>query len=262
MIKSLEEKMRGLIDAYLRAKQIDEMEEEIDFCNRMKNNRAWLKENILNLEKLKSYDNAEFAKKFGEMFDRTNGSASANARARGMHFSTNENRLAVRNQFENMIGYIISHASNRFDILAEVTDKSGAYKVHGIGPHMASALINAEYPDVPIDNNDTKDFFRNIGEPLPKDTSIRQREVGKFFADMLALNNELTLDDIDHICWYSKTIPSGCEYMMSNFPSTFVNENNSRRSATGRRRAKKLTKEEQLAARIAELQAIQDSSNY
>lgn len=260
MIQALEDKMKGLIDAYLKAKQTDELGEEIAFNDRMKNNRAWLKDNILNLEKLKNYSDAEFAEKFGEMFDHTNGSASANARARGMYFNTNEKRLAVRNQFENMVGYIVNHDGDHFDIVAEVTAENSAYGVHGIGPHMASALVNAEYPDVPAVNTDTKDFFRNIGEPLPKEMAKQQHEVGKFFADMLALNSELTLDDVDHICWYSKTIPSGCEYMMSNFPTTFVSENNTRRNTT-RRRAKKMTPEEQLAARIAELQAIQARSN-
>lgn len=256
MLKILETKMKGLVDAYLKAKQTGELDEEIDFNTRMENNRAWLKENILNLEKLKSYDDTEFAKKFGEMFDHTNGSANANSRAR-MRFNTTEKRLAVRDQLENMVGYIIDHSDDCFDILAEVTDKNSTHKTYGIGKHMASALVNAEYPDVPAVNTDTEDFFKNIGEPLPKDISRKQYEVERFSKDMQSLNNELSLDDIDHIFWYSKNIDSGRNFMQSNFPTTFNDEDNTRKSAARRHRAKKLTPEEQLAARIAELQAIQ-----
>ena len=258
MNKLLTEKMHGLIVTYLKAKQSGELDEEIDFCARMENNRTWLRDNILNLEKLKNYADDEYAKKFGEMFDYTDGSASANGLARGMHFSTNEKRLAVRTQFENLIGYITNQDNDRFAMLEEALNPNSPYKVPGLGRHMVSALINAAYPEVPSINNTTEDFFRNIGEPLPTGLSNQQRTVGNFFAEMKDLDNELTLDDVDHICWYSKTIPSGREYMQSNFPGTF-NSEDAPRHRTGRR-AKKLTPEEQLAARIAELQAIQNQA--
>jgi hypothetical protein len=257
MLQSLETKMKGLIDAYLKSKQTGELGEELDFNIRMKNNRTWLKENVLNLEKLKSYDDVEFATTFGEMFDHTDGDPRSNGFVRGMHFSTNEKRLAVRNQFENLIGYITNHSNDYLEMLEETLNPTSPYKVLGLGKHMISALINAEYPDIPSINNVTEDFFKNIGEPLPVELPAKHREVREFFKEMQTLNSELTLDDIDHIFWYSKNIDSGRNFMMSNFPSTFNDKDNARKSTMHRRRAKKMTPEEQLAARIAELQAIQ-----
>lgn len=257
MNTTLKTKMKGLIDAYLKAKQTDELGEEIDFNIRMENNRAWLKENILNLEKLKNYSDTEFAEIFGEMFDHTDGDPRSNSFYRGMHFSTNEKRLAVRDKFESMIGYIANHNNDSFDMLKETIESTGSYKVPELGEHMVSALINAEYPDVPSANMVTKDFFNNIGEPLPTELLAKHREVREFFKDMQALNNDLTLDDIDHIFWYSKNVDSGRNFMLSNFPTTFNDEDNTRKRAARHRRAKKMTPEEQLAARIAELQAIQ-----
>lgn len=258
MIQSLKTKMQGLIEAYQKAKASGELGNETNYDAKMENYRKWQRENILDLEKLHNYSDAEFAEKFGEMYDYTDGTNSAHARAR-MHFSTTEKRLAVRNSFENLVGYINDHENDRFMLLEEVLNPESPYKVLGIGPHIATALINAKYPDVPPINEVTKDFFRNIGEALPTEISNQQRMVNEFFADMKALSNdELTLDDINHICWYSKTIPSGRAFMKSNFPSTFNDEGEPRR--TTNRRKKHLTREEQIAERIAELEAIRNGA--
>ena len=256
MIQSLKDKMQGLIDAYLRAKQSGELEEETSYGDKIEAIRKWQRENILDLNKLKNYSDEEFAEKFGEMFDHTDGSVSMHNLAK-MRFSKIEKRLAVRNQFENLVGYITSHENDRFELLEEILNPTSPYKVSGLGSHIATTLINSEYPDVPPINETTKEFFRNIDEPLPLNITEQQREVNRFFAEMNDLNNELTLDDINHICWYSKTIPSGREFMKANFPATFKSEEHPRRTT----RRKRMTREEQMAARLAELQAINRSAN-
>lgn len=257
----MQEKMRGLIQAYIKAKQARALEDENDYDLKIDRYRKWQCENILDLEKLKNYSDAEFAQKFGEMFDFSDGSESAHGLARGMHFKTDEKRLAIRTAFENLIGYINDHEDNRFELLEEVLSPTSPYKVPGLGIHMVTTLINAKYPDVPPINETTKDFFKNIGEPLPTKISAAQLVVRDFFENMLSLaNDELNLDDVNHICWFSKTIDSGREYMAQNFPGTFDNTNRPRRiSRVARKRI--LTPEERHAEILARLESIHKQAN-
>lgn len=257
MIQSLKTKLKSLIDAYQTSKASGELEEETEYGARMESYRKWLRENILDLEKLHNYSDADFSEKFGELFDYVDGNPGL---TRGMHFKSNEKRLEVRTQFENMVGFINGHENDRYSLLDEILNPNSAYKVPGLGKHVVTALINAKYPDVPPINATTRDFFKNIGETLPTETSEQQREVNQFFTDMKALSNdELTLDDINHICWYTKNIPSGISFMESNFPSTYEREDRPRRASVSRKK-KHMTREEQLAARIAELEAIRNRS--
>lgn len=259
MDKIMQEKLRGLIDEYIKARDARQLEDENDYCEKIAGYRKWLNENILDINKLKNYSDEEFARKFGEMFDYMDGGNSVRGLTRGMHFNSDDRRLAVRSSFENMISYICNESNDHFVMLDEVLNPNSPYKVPGLGSHVATALINAKYPDVPPINATTKEFFKNIGDPLPNERERQQQVVRDFFADMKNLSDsKLTNDDINHIFWYSKTIDSGRDYMMRNFPETFDNTVRVRRSRGPRKRI--MTREERIAERIAELQAIQNQA--
>lgn len=254
------EKLVSLIQSFIRAKDSGEFDDEKDYNDLMESYREWQRDNILDYKKLKGYSDAEFVEKFGEMFDYSDGDASSHALNRGMHFKTDESRLAVRSIFENTVGYIINEENDRFELLEEVLDPNSPYKVPGIGTHMATTLINAKYPDVPPINSVTKDFFNNIGEPLPTKLSEAQREVNRFFNEVIELSQgKLNFDDANHILWYTSKVDSGREFMRQNYAVTFENKSLARRRATTKR-VKPLTHDERVAEYFKHLQAIQDQA--
>lgn len=249
--------LEKLIQNFIQAKNSGELGDEQDYNDRMEGYRKWLLENILDYDKLTHYSDAEFAQKFGEMFDHTDGSASSHGLTRGMHFNTTESRLAVRNNFENLIAYITNPDNDRFELLETALDPKSPYKVPGIGAHVLTSLINAKYPDVPPVNGTTKEFFNNIGDPLPTKLSDAQRTVAEFFNEVVELSHgELNYDDANHILWYTKTVASGREFMMENYSVTFENKVPRRRASS----KKPLTHEERVAEAFAHLKAIQEQA--
>ncbi|MBR3256327.1 hypothetical protein IKG10_01515 [Candidatus Saccharibacteria bacterium] len=254
------DKLNSLIQSYIRAKESGEFGEETNYNDLMESYREWQRENILDYKKLKGYSDSEFAEKFGEMFDYSDGDASSHALNRGMHFKTDESRLAVRSAFENTVGYIVNPENDRFELLEEVLDTNSPYKVPGIGTHMATTLINAKYPDVPPINSVTKEFFSNIGEPLPAKLSDAQHEVNHLFSEILELSHgKLDFDDANHILWYTSKIESGRAFMRQNYAVTFENKTATRKkSATARK--KPLTHEERVADYLAHFQALQNQA--
>lgn len=235
---NIESKMQGLISAYLEAKKSGKLGEETYYGERMERYREWQRTNILDYDKLTGYSDEDFVQIFGEMFDNSDGSVSSHNLARGMHFKTAEKRLTVRQQFEGLIRYIIDPNNDRFKLLEEVLDTSSPYKVPGLGSHSLTTLINSQYPDVPPVNGTTKAFFRNIGLSFPSKLPEQQRAACQFFAEMVALSGgTLTLDDVNLICWFSKEIESGANYMRQAFPDTF--EKRLRKKSTNKKPADK-----------------------
>lgn len=254
------ENLNSLIESYIRAKAAGEFGEVTDYHELMEKNREWQLSNILDVDKLKAYSDSEFAEKFGEMFDYSDGDASSHALNRGMHFKTDESRIEVRPAFERAVEFIVNSDNDRFELLAELLDSNSPYKVFGIGSHMATTLINAKYPDVPPINGTTREFFNNIGEPLPTNISDAQHVVSDFFNEVIELSNgRLNYDDANHMLWYSSNTESGRRFMEQNFNVTFENKIAVRKNK-GAARKKALTHEERVAEYFAHLQAIQNQS--
>ena len=248
----------NLIQTYIRAKASGELEDETFHNEKIEAYRTWLCENILDYDKLKNYSDNEFATKFGEMYDHTDGTASSHALNRGMHFKSDESRIKIRNQFENLISFINNPDNDRYELLENINSRKDL-KIFGLGDHIVTSLINAKYPEVPPVNATTKTFFSNIGEPLPSNISESQRIVGDFMNNVVNLsNNELTLDDANHLFWYTKDIDSGRNFMKQNFGVTFENKLRRRSARTTHKTPK--TREEILAETIAHLQAIHDQA--
>ena len=253
------QKIEGLIQTFIRAKKAGDLDGELNYHELMDNCRKWQLENILDYEKLTHYSDAEFATKFGEMFDYSDGSATSHALNRGMHFKTNESRLAVRSAFENMVSFINNPDNDRFEIIEEILKPNSSFKVPGLGIHIVTTLVNAKYPDVPPINNTTNEFFKNIGEPLPAKLPEAERIVSQFFNDIVELSHgELNIDDANHIFWFSKSIESGRRYMEQNYAVTFENKVVHRKTTA---RKKVLTHDEQVAEIYAHLKAIQEQAS-
>ncbi len=245
----------------MQAKESGELDEEEQYNELMESYREWQRSNILDYKKLENYSDAEFIQKFGEMFDYSDGDASSHALNRGMHFKSDESRLAVRSVFQNTISYILDEKNDRFLLLEEILSPNSPYKVPGIGPHMATTLINAKYPDVPPINGVTKEFFSNIGEILPTKLSDAQREVNRFFNEIVKLSNgELNFDDANHILWYTIKVESGREFMRQNYGITFENKNSIKRRPKVNRK-KTLTHEERVEEFYKHLKAIHEQAN-
>ncbi len=263
------EKLTNLIQSYIRAKESGELrEEEInsgqpvddkDYHELMESYRKWQLENILDYDKLTHYSDAEFAEKFGEMYDYSDGNASSHALNRGMHFKTDESRIAARPAFEDAVQYINNSPDDRFELLETIDDKNSPHKVYGLGPHMITTLVNAKYPDVPPVNTTTREFFANIGEPLPVKRSEAQRIVSQFFDDVVELSGgKLNYDEANHILWYSKNIESGRRFMEQNYGVTFEKKTRTHRRAAAHKKA--LTHEERVAEALAQLRTIHDQA--
>ena len=249
--------LSNLIQSYIRAKEAGEFDDETYYHEKMEAYRKWLRENILDYNKLTNYSDPEFAIKFGEMYEHTDGGASSHALNRGMHFKTPESRIRTRAKFESMIAYINNPKNDRFELLNNIRNTE-SLKVSGLGDHIISSLINAKYPEVAPVNTTTKEFFNNIGEPLPSNISKSQHRVNEFIDNVVNLSNdELTLDDGNHIFWYAKEVDSGREFMKNNF-NVIYTEPTRRQKRLARK--KNLTPEEKLAATIAHLQAVHDQA--
>ena len=220
-----DEKLKKLIQTYIQAKNSGELGDEENYHERMESYRKWQLENILDYDKLTHYSDEEFATKFGEMFDYSDGAGNSRSRNRIIHFKTDESRLAVRQKFEQMIHFILDPNNDPFTLLEKILEPNSEYKVPGIGEHMTTTFINAKYPNVPPINSSTKKFFANIGEPLPVKCSDAQHIVNEFFNDVVEYSNgELTYDDANHICWYSSKIESGRRFMEQYYSVTFENK--------------------------------------
>lgn len=252
--------LNDLVQNFINARKSGELDEFSNYHELMEGYRAWQRENILDLDKLKGYSDAEYAEVFGEMFDNSDGTASSHSLNRGMHFKSDESRLAVRRQFENMVGFIVDKENDRFELLSEIKKPDSPYKVPGIGDHIITTLVNAMYPDVPPVNGTTREFFANIGEPLPTSDTEAQRIVSDLFKRIVdTSHDELNFDDANMILWFTRTCDSGRKFMEDRFNATF--ENKVRKGRTRAASRKVLTHDEQVAEIYAHLKAIQEQAN-
>lgn len=251
------EVLKSLIQSYIRAKDLGEFDDETYYHEKIDGYRDWLRENILDLDKLKSYSDAEYVSKFEQMYNHTDGGASSHALNLGMHFKSPESRLEIRDKFESVIAYINDPKNDCFKLLEDIrTDVS--LKVPGLGDHIISSLINAKYPEVAPVNGTTKEFFSNIGEPLPSNISESQHIVNEFINNVISLSNgQLTLDDGNHIFWFAKEVDSGHEFMKNHFNVIYTEPTRKQKRLA---RKKVLTEEEKLAEAIAHLQAVHDQA--
>lgn len=260
---TFEQKIANLVQSYLtawRRGEFDDDPDEVRYHDLIKERHDWLKENILNLEKLRGYTDAEFEQKFYEMIDHTEGSNSIHARTKGVFKKYNPDIKAVRTRFENIIAFITSPRVDKFAALEKVEDANGEYNIKGLGHNTLTALINAQEPEVPIVNNVTDIFFKSVGIKLPKAITEKQRAVHEVFAEMVkSANGEVDFIDANHVCWYTQKVDSGIEFMKVNFPATYIEPTTEARRTTGRTR--KLTPEEQYKALVARLQAVHNQAN-
>lgn len=259
-METFEQKIANLVQAYLtawRRGEFDDDPDEVRYRDLIKERHDWLRENILDLEKLRGYTDAEFEQKIYEMIDHTEGSNSIHARTKGVFKKYNPETRDVRAQFENIIAFITSPRVDRFAALEKVEDEHGEYNIKGLGHNTLTALMNAQYPDVPIVNNVTEVFFKSIGIKLPKNITEKQRAVHEIFAEMIAsANGEIDFIDANHVCWYTQKIDSGIDFMKANFPGTYIEPTTETRRTTSR--THKPTPEEQYRALVARLQAVHD----
>ena len=172
-----------------------------------------------------------------------------------MHFKSPESRLKSRSKFESIVAYINDPKNDRFELLDDINNTE-SLKIKGLGDHIISSLINAKYPEVAPVNTTTREFFKNINAPLPMNKSEAQHIVNEFINDVISLSNgKLTLDDGNHIFWYTEKVDSGREFMKNHFNVIYTEPTHRQKRLA---RKKNLTPEEKLAATIAELQAIHD----
>ena len=220
MDDNLRGKMLGLIQLYKQTKREDK-NIYYDYSELMGKYRIWQRENILDYDKLTNYSDEQYAKVFWEMWDYSDGSLNSHNRVRGHYFKTPEQRLEVRARFEKTIKHIVESSENRFELLEEILDKNSGYKISGLGSHIMTTLVNAQYSDIPVINETTAAFFRRIGWAFPSRLSEQQRAVSEFFNEMVSLSNdELTFDDINLMLWFATTNESAKAYMDENFPNT------------------------------------------
>ena len=249
--------LSNLIQSYIHAKDLGEFDDETYYHEKIEGYREWLQKNILDYDKLANYSDSEFILKFEQMYDHTDGSASSHALNLGMHFKSPESRLEIRDKFQSMIVYINNPENDRFKLLEDIRTND-SIKVPGLGNHVITSLINAKYPDVPPVNGTTKEFFSNIGEPLPSNISESQRIVKEFIDSAINLSNDkLNLDDGNHIFWYVKEVDSGRAFMKNNFNVIYTEPTRKQKRLA---RKKALTEEEKLAEAIARLQAVHDQA--
>ena len=254
----------GLIDAYLAAKQNDELGEEADYHERVEGYRTWLRDNILDYAK-HNYSDQEFAQKFGEMFEHTYLKKGLRNLTIKRYFETDTDRIAIRDNFEALIDRINDPEQDRFALYQDLTDPKSPYQIKGIGQSLITLLINAKYPDLLPLHSTTEDFFAAIDEPLDTDPKKRQHELHQFVEDMIKLSgSKIDYDDANLIFWYVFNVESGQDYMRAHFSDTYreVFENRAKGTKTPHRCVKKiLSPEERLAEIRAELQAVHDQAN-
>lgn len=255
------DRLETLVQTYINAKKSDEFgEREISYCDLMESYRKWLRENILDYKKLTNYSDAEFSEKFGEMYLHTDGAPNHNNRNLRMHFNSSESRIAIRSRFEKLIDYILNYEGDKIEILEKLADPDGRYKIKGIGEHILSSLISAKYPEVPPINGTSREFFDNIGDPLPANYTDGLRTIAEFFEDVIKLSNgELGSDDANHIFWYSKNIESGRRFMELNYQTTFEKKAK-KKNPLSKNRKKILSYEEEFDVGYADLMAVHEAA--
>lgn len=264
-METFDTKLAKLVQAYLKAwrgGEFDNDPDEVRYRELIKERQDWLRDNILDLKKLRSYSDAEFEEKIYEMIDHTEGSNSIHARTKGVLKKYNPETTAMRTRFEDIVAFITSPRIDRFAALEKVEDENGEYNIKGLGHNTLTALMNAQYPDVPIVNNVTEIFFKSVGIDLPKSITEKQRTVHELFAKMIeSAKGEIDFIDANHVCRYTQKVDSGIEFMKVNFPATYIEPTSEPRKTSSRIRRRKLTPEEERAELIAHLQAIHDQAN-
>lgn len=258
-----DDKLANLAQAYLKAWRSGEFDNdpnEVRYRELINERQEWLRNNIIDTEKLRSYTDAEFEEKIYEMINHTEGGNSTHARVRGKFRSFNPDITAVRKKFENIINFINNPKIDKFEIIATFDKKEDVYNIKGLGDNSLTALVNAKYPEVPIVNNATEIFFKSIGMDLPKKGAERQKMVHEIFSDMIkSANDEIDFIDANHICWYTQKVDSGIEFMKVNFPATYI-EPDSQPRKVGRVRRRKLTPEEEREELIKHLTEIHEQA--
>lgn len=260
-MQSFEEKIKSLVESYLDAHargEFDNDPSEQRYHDLVQERQGWLRENILDHEKLTKYTDEEFTKKFDEMFDHIEGGDNIHHRMRGVFKKASGDPLKVRQKFENVVALINDPRTDRFELLATMEGPDSEYNIKGLGSNTLTGLVNAKYDDVPPINDTTKIFFASIGLEFPTGISKQQRTTYDLFKKMIELSDgKIDFIHANHVCWYTRQVDSGIAFMRKNFGATYVEPGE---RAKVQRRKQNLTLEEQKNDLVAHLQAIHDQA--
>ena len=211
-----DEKIRQLIDLYSLwlSEDKNRNKKEYQYLQSLKENRAWIAENILNTD-LRSLSNDDFLQRFRELSLRLPNLT----RYLRMWNKDDKEVLSIRQGFENAISHLTGlPKSHRYNALDDFT-RNSQFAVKHLKNAFWSEMIRIKFKDVPLLNNKTERFFDAIGVYIGDTYEEKLKNVSNFYSRFSGPNMDLDmLSHLEHFALAKNAKnETGREFVMANF---------------------------------------------
>lgn len=219
----MDEKIEAMIMLYEQWLVSDDYEQE--YCREYLSGMTWAKKNLLDEAKLNSMTDKEY-----EEMIRETPSHLTNLRlgfGAMQLFSTLKPGLLhdSHKAFTKAIHHLnATPKEDRFKVLQDLTNNPD-YKIKGMGTSFWSEVIRCKFPDVPLVNIKTVDFFTALGLNIGVAPEERARNVGYCYGRWQQFHEgKIDMFRLSHMEHFAKESEEGRRYMLEKF-GTVVGDN-------------------------------------
>ena len=216
MTKDLDDKILGMIPLY--QKWLNDTEEERKYVERYNDGFKWVCKNVFTVPERKPFTDADFVALMHQIPDYLTNVKN------GAHRTLYIGLKGKRKAFVKAIK-LINQApqSERFDLLQTLL-YSPDYEIKGVRGAFWSEIIRCKFPDVPLVNKKTLDFFIAIGLNIGVTPKEHVRNISYCYSRWRELYKKMNGGDIgffelSHMEHFAKVSEEGARYMKDNFGS-------------------------------------------
>lgn len=218
MSDSLDDKILGLMKSYLE--WADNTDTEVKYQKNYKIGWEKIRENIFDLEKLRGFSDDEY-----EYLVKTQLRAwIPNINSGPVLIHLYGGLLDHRKEFEDAIEHLNETDRNeRFRIIEDFINSDGKWKIPGIGRAFWSEIVRCKFPDVPLINGKTDDFFMAINIQTGQTPEDKGQNIAYCYNRWIKKWNkshggkQISLLKMSHMEHFAKMVEGGIKYMENIF---------------------------------------------
>lgn len=216
MTRDLDDRIEVMINLYER--WLADNEKESQYCADYLKGMQWARENLLDEVKLKSLTDKEYEALIREtpkhLLNLKYGFGTISL------FSTLKPKLLhnSRKLFINAIHHLNTiPKKERFKVLQDLTSKP-EYSIRGMKKAFWTEVIRCKYPDVPLFNEKTADFFTALGLYIGITFEEKIRNISYCYSRWQHFHKgEISMFELSHLEHFAKESEEGQRYMREKF---------------------------------------------
>lgn len=209
---SIDKKIDGLVKLY--DSWITDTPKEALYLDNLSKNASWVKVNIFKTNMPTLNDN-DFVALFKELSKKlTNQTRWINMRFR------DDKILDIRQNFQIAVTHLIEASDDaKYNVLDDFLE--GDYQVWGLRKGFWSELIRIRFPDVPLYNEKTENFFNAIGQYIGDTYEEKLNNISEFYKRVSSRHKNMPIEKLSHLehfaCVKNARNETGRQYMKENF---------------------------------------------